>query len=361
MVADSGTLDELRRQTVEGLSALVPSNVTAWNEVDPTTNKMTNPAIWPLPARFPGGSPEAGGAIFAAHADQHPVLQRYIRTGDGRPYAISDFYSQAQFHDTALYSEFYLPLGVEDQVAFELPSPSLVVAITLNGDWQEFSLRDRMLLNLLRPYLVQGVRNIMASERLLGILGALQQRIEAYGEGIVLVDRRDCVEYASPNATTILARWFGRWKYPELPGGLPDDLHDHDTAQQPKAPPWPLTLRRHGLQLTIRRLPVPDATSVALLVTERAIDVSPSTVLARLGLTPRQAQVLDMAIGGVTNARIAVDLNIAVGTVETHMTTALAKLGVESRTAAANLIYQAITTERTNSEAGRAAADPLLL
>ena len=66
--------------------------------------------------------------------------------------------------------------------------------------------------------------------------------------------------------------------------------------------------------------------------------------LARLGLTPRQIQVLELAIRGKPNASISRELGISISTVESHMTLALARLGVESRTAAASLIFQATGT-----------------
>ncbi len=62
--------------------------------------------------------------------------------------------------------------------------------------------------------------------------------------------------------------------------------------------------------------------------------------LTRLGLSRRQAEVVRMAAGGRSNAEIARDLGLSVRTVEGHMGEALERLGVRSRTAAANLIHQ---------------------
>ncbi len=320
---------------------MVPSTLTAWNEVDPTSGEMVNPVISPGPPAFPGGSPEAGQAIFAAYGHEHPVLQHIIRTGDGRPHAISDFLTQEEFHATQLYQQFYRPLGVEEQMALQLPSSSPIVAITLHAEWREFTERDRVLLNLIRPQLVQSMRNARAFDRLQRLRLAMEQRIEDAGEGMVLLDHRGRVDYASPNARAILARWLGEWRRPVLPDQIQYWIGEDVGAEQPAAPPWPLVLRRHRRQLTIRRLRVPGDSGIALLVTERSLGDGPATVLARLGLTPRQSQVLELAIRGTTNGRIAAELGISAHTVEAHMTSALAKLGVDSRTAAANLVHQA--------------------
>ena len=58
-----------------------------------------------------------------------------------------------------LYRSCYSFLGTEDQLAIALPDPNLIVAITLTRGWQEFGERDRLLMNLMRPHIVQGLRN----------------------------------------------------------------------------------------------------------------------------------------------------------------------------------------------------------
>jgi DNA-binding CsgD family transcriptional regulator len=67
----------------------------------------------------------------------------------------------------------------------------------------------------------------------------------------------------------------------------------------------------------VRRLRVsgPDATG------ERAIP----------GLSKREADVARRVAGGATNAQIAEDLAIGVGTVEKHITAIFSKLGVRKR------------------------------
>jgi DNA-binding CsgD family transcriptional regulator len=345
VLAEPCGVEGLRHRSVETIPTVVASALTVWNEFYPSTGEMANPVA----SSRPGGRLEKAAqglfdrrAIFAAHVEQQPVLQHYIRTRDGRPRAISDFYTRAQYQGTKLFQEFYGPLGIDDPVGFQLPSPALVIAITLHRGWKDFSQRDRLLLNLMRPQLVQCLHNAHAYERLQRLLTAVEHRVEAAGEGLLLLNPRNHVEYASPNARAILARWMEGWQRPRLPDRLEDWIRDHEPAGHPKAPPWPLMAQRDGRQLTIRRLFVPDDNSVALLVTERDLELRATAVLARLGLTPRQAQVLDLARQGRSNAQIGLQLGISINTVETHMTNALAKLGVQSRTAAANLINQAM-------------------
>jgi pimeloyl-ACP methyl ester carboxylesterase/DNA-binding CsgD family transcriptional regulator len=72
----------------------------------------------------------------------------------------------------------------------------------------------------------------------------------------------------------------------------------------------------------------------------RAADVVP-VALRRNGVTRREFEVLDLVASGATNTDIAGQLNISVRTVESHISSLLAKLQSESR---AGLIAAGITT-----------------
>ncbi|MBW5484977.1 response regulator [Streptomyces bambusae] len=58
-------------------------------------------------------------------------------------------------------------------------------------------------------------------------------------------------------------------------------------------------------------------------------------------LTPRERDVLALLGGGLSNARIARRLHLAEGTVKAHVSSILARLGVENRAAAAVVAHEA--------------------
>jgi DNA-binding CsgD family transcriptional regulator len=72
-------------------------------------------------------------------------------------------------------------------------------------------------------------------------------------------------------------------------------------------------------------------------VLTESTDALDSTPLKRLGLTKREAEVLFWAGQAKRNAEIGQILEMGERTVRTHMGRILAKLGVENRTAAANI------------------------
>jgi DNA-binding CsgD family transcriptional regulator len=82
-------------------------------------------------------------------------------------------------------------------------------------------------------------------------------------------------------------------------------------------PAAPLTLRRHGARLVIRRV------GQTLLLTEE-----PAV------LTPREREIIDLLAEGSSNAEIATTLWISSGTVRKHLENIYAKLGVRTRTGA---------------------------
>jgi DNA-binding CsgD family transcriptional regulator len=348
-LADVRSVVEFQKTTVESIPSVVPSDVTAWNEVDPASGSLANPVIFPEPPAWQTAKEAELRQAFASHMHEHPVVRYQQRTGDGRPRTISDFLSQESFHGTMLYQSCYSFLGTEDQLAIGLPDPNLIVAITLTRGWQEFDERDRLLMNLMRPHIVQGLRNAQSFDRVRRLEASLDSHLEESGEGLVFLTEDNHVEYASATAVRVLTRWLGNWQEDALPQSLGTWITGETGpssrfASHPVAPPWPLILQRDGRQLTIRRIPSQQDSGIVLVVTERTMDPDIAGTLARLGLTARQIQVLELAIRGRPNASISRELGISTSTVESHMTLALARLGVESRTAAASLIFQATGT-----------------
>ena len=61
---------------------------------------------------------------------------------------------------------------------------------------------------------------------------------------------------------------------------------------------------------------------------------------ARLGLSPREAEVLELLSLGMTNPQIAVRLRVTVHAVKFHLTGIYRKLGVANRTEATALYWR---------------------
>jgi DNA-binding CsgD family transcriptional regulator len=91
------------------------------------------------------------------------------RSGDLRSVTkTSDFYSARQWHNAAMYRDYFRPQGMEHVLMLCLPAapgsaPGLMVRLSFfRGPGRDFSERDRALLALLRPHLHQAY---LAAER----------------------------------------------------------------------------------------------------------------------------------------------------------------------------------------------------
>lgn len=68
----------------------------------------------------------------------------------------SDVISLTQLRQMPIFTELYSRLGIDRQIAFVLPStPELTIAVALCRGGRDFNERDRTLIELTRPHLIQ--------------------------------------------------------------------------------------------------------------------------------------------------------------------------------------------------------------
>src|SRR5579883_2462633 len=187
MIAELGACDDVEnfaRDVLPWLHRIVPYDIASYNEVDPRNDRIASLAE-------PNDSlPDPLYEPFERHIAQHPILRHIRETGDGSTVKFSDFVSERQFHDLALYQEFFGLIGIEHQMAVTLPGdPSLVVGIALNRSRHDFTERERLLLDLLGPHLRQVYRLALARGEIGRTIAALERALEADDRGVVLLDR----------------------------------------------------------------------------------------------------------------------------------------------------------------------------
>jgi DNA-binding CsgD family transcriptional regulator len=157
----------------------VPADWVSLNSLGPQDGEAVALSVPPVTP------PELYDA-YAAHAHEHPVAQRFISTGDGRPLRVSDVAMPDEFRSLALYREVYAVLGIEHQVAFTLPAPAgHLLAVALSRGEDDFTDAEVALLARARPHLIQAYRNALEFTALLRRLGEapLEPRrdLAAYG------------------------------------------------------------------------------------------------------------------------------------------------------------------------------------
>ncbi|ADB48959.1 hypothetical protein [Conexibacter woesei] len=192
-------LDEFRAGILPLLREAVPANRVSYNEFGDPPDQT-----WWISEPFVDIEP-AAAERFRALAHENPILAYTRRTGDGRPRRISDFLSREEYHQLALYREFYREVGCETQVAFTLPSrPPVVVGMALVRDAEDFSDAECALLGAARPHLIQAYRAAELSSVRTAALVALEAGLDAVTAPLILADGHGRVAMATPAARELL-------------------------------------------------------------------------------------------------------------------------------------------------------------
>jgi DNA-binding CsgD family transcriptional regulator len=273
---------------------------------------------------------------YGQYVSQSPLLKAY-RRGEGSAVKYSDFATQRQLHRLGLYNEYLRKLDAEYRIAKGLPGRAgWMTTIQLDRSIRDFTERDRLILNVLRPHLNQSYRNAAAVSAANVKLAQIEDSVELLARGLVLLTPNGAVQWMSPLAR----RWFARYFWPGdgHDGSLPDPVarwlrwHNDLGARELPVPREPLLVPRELSQLVVR---FASRGAYGVLLLEEHYRSVPPEALRPLGLTRRETEVLAWVAEGKTSGDIASILGIGRRAVEKHLEHIYPKLGVETRTAAA--------------------------
>ncbi len=326
-------VEAFARHVVAELPRLVPVNVAAWSEVNYRRPRMQY-VMTPAEADFPGAR-----EAFARHLHEHPMIRHFRRTGDGSAMKMSDFLTQRQFHDLGLYQEFFRRFDVEYLMNVTVASPApRIFGVALCRQRCDFSERERRLFDLLRAHLIQAYGNAEAASFAREERGLTLGGLEGAGVGLISLDGRGRVRELSTLARRLLEAFLGPVRGRRLPAALADWLTAQGGATDAEvpSPPRPLVMERDGTRLVARLL---RGTRTSLVLVQEERGLSPEA-LEPLGLSRREAEVLQWVTHGKTNREIATILGLSPRTVQHHVERILRKTGVETRTAAAAVALQ---------------------
>lgn len=300
---EATSVDDLVRTACTDLAGLIAADAVGWSEIDVRSGAIR---IFALPE---GLTPDHED-MLSELLYENPLLEHRADTYcTARTF--SDFLSVSEYHRRQIYCDVYRHYEVEEQMAawFGVGKDGLI-AVALNRTRRSFTGDDRMLLDLLLPHIEGAFRTVDERGAVRHRIEALELAFEARHTGVVILTRTGSVDYAS----SLHGRWFA-------PGRVPA----------------PGTYSRDNAELTVRSV---GREPRVLLLDECLLRPEAETV-RRLGLTPREAEVVALAGRGHSNAEIADRLVLAERTVHKHLEHAYEKLGVHSRAAAGRLLFEA--------------------
>lgn len=306
----------------------IPCDLASYNEVNPELTRITS-------ASDPVGvtsEPEVQG-VLQQYLHEHPLVNYYARTGDGKSIRLSDFLTQRQFHELGLYNEFYRPLNLDYQMTASIVvGQRSLIGIAISRKWPDFSEKERLMLDLLHPHFVRAYRNIHS-------INFIQRDAGESVKELVVINRLGQVQFFSDRVWQMLHMYFGSFRFF---GTLPTELnawltrardylsHDSDVP----IPSVPLEVYKDDKRLTISLIwGGKAATQDTLLFEEEPIDQTTS-ILAYSRLTPRENEILALISKGKTNREISQTLSLSSRTVKKHLEHIYTKLGVHTRGAA---------------------------
>jgi DNA-binding CsgD family transcriptional regulator len=332
-------LESFKHYILTTIGSVVPSESVIY--VDPSVSvTVDDPAggasAWEAEPAFSSPGLTEIVELHGSYIDENPLINHYRRTLDGQAVKISDFLTQSEFRRLGLYNDIFRRVGLDQWMTIVLPhGPLAATAVSLGRSGKDFSERNRLLLNLLRPHLLQAYDNAAALTQMQQESLRIKQTMEKLDRAVVVLGEKGRLQWCTERA----ARWISEYFEPAQEAGhLPENLqrwveHQRSALVDQRGiplPQHPLVMKRAGKRLLVRFVADNLEDHHLLILEEQYIALSAES-LKSLGLTNRETEILLGIARGKTNKAIAEDLYVSPLTVKTHLQRLYCKLGVESR------------------------------
>jgi hypothetical protein len=267
-------LESFAARVVSALPEVIPSELTSYSEVDPRRQA----AIWvaePVPPDFPEVM-----RLFELHVRERPRVHPHGRTGDGRGLKVAEFLARSEHQRLGFIDELHRMIGARYSLATELPTlPPLSTSICLYRRGSDFSEREGLLLDMLRPHLAQAHRNAEAATELRKYLGSTRQAVEELDRGVIVPTVGGRVQWCTERARRLVNEHFGPFDGADR---LPEELRRWADRQRSTlladgaVPPIlePLILERLGRRLVVRFIPDAAESRHLLLLEKQTLPFS---------------------------------------------------------------------------------------
>jgi DNA-binding CsgD family transcriptional regulator len=188
---------------VAGLARLVGCDATSYSTVELVPRRLIDAA------RYPESPTAAERAEFRAMLDQHPGFAAYARgrLAEGTSAALSDMAELRELNRLPLYVDYYRRRGTRDQLVGGVQiNARHGTVLAFDRSRIGFTRRDRALMDLTLPHLLQAIRHHQRRAALTRAVRTVHRRAELTGQAAERLDRltpreREVADYLSGGAT----------------------------------------------------------------------------------------------------------------------------------------------------------------
>jgi hypothetical protein len=174
------------------LPKLVPSDWYSYNEVDLLHPANTLAILKPeASALFQRLFPR-----FQELVHQHPLITRQLQSPDFAVHKISDFLRPGRLSPAGIVSGCLPALGVEYQIAATIRTePERVTAFALSRRQNDYTERDRAILEMLRPHLVVAFNNLALAHENMAIQDTTTLALNELASATIIVNSQGRILY----------------------------------------------------------------------------------------------------------------------------------------------------------------------
>lgn len=336
-----GNLKDFSARILAALPKLVAADIPGYCAIDFIQDQFLDGT------QMPGISSSRMKEVINQHFHEHPWVAHYLKTGDRGVSKLSDFVSKQQLHRLKVYQTFLRPIGMEEPMGVILPHANSVHAdvVTLFRSERSFTERDRAILNLLQPHLIQARQTAHLFSQVQQGFSQMQQENQQLHDslnvaGVVILSQDGHIQVMTRKAEQWLRQYF---PFRQMGQSLPEHLQRWVRYQQSllsqngavSKPRLPLKVEQEGKQLIMRFVTDPAQEQYLLLLEEQQQQPELSVEsFELLGLSKREAEVFYWVAKGKENLEIADVLCVGVTTVRKHLEHIYQKLDVKTRTSA---------------------------
>ncbi|WAC20761.1 helix-turn-helix transcriptional regulator [Luteolibacter sp. SL250] len=329
---------EIFERLVEDIGRLIP-NSTVWLACSDIRERAITSYLGPW-----AGQAAALAPAFGRHIESHPQFMALCHGTAAPVDAVSDYISLNQWRATGMYDEVLRVAGALDQLSSSLPlNEDLSFSIVVNRDRWGFTAQERALLGLIMPHVVLAWRNRMLVKRTSPIPAPPDEASAGFHCKIICDSSGNIIQ-----ATESVLRWlssaFGAKRSHKLPENILHWLR-FTLKESPITIPPILNIRtRRGFQLDVS-LSAGSPYDLHTISFQRTAGKAEARAikLTTLGLSLRQAEVLQWVADGKTNEEVGIILNISRFTVKAHLRAIFEILMVENRNAASAIAWKILS------------------